>query len=437
VTNSAATTWRESLDRRLNSPGGVRLLLAIFFVVAFAFSLWAVLRCLRAQSVFDYKLWYETGRHVLDGGDIYVLRFREYDFIYPPTAALLLAVASVFGQCGLIALLVIINSIAWFFCARFAARIAAGETKPNAWLYLLPSLLVIVSIWSNYHLGQPSLFLLALMLGGFVALRAKSQVLAGALIAGAAAFKAFPIAALVYLIYRRYWKASLSLVLTLVFLLLVLPAPFRGGFQRTWNDLAKWGAAMVQFDHKGLGPRPRRAQTWKNQSVVGVANRLLRHVDVDSTKPPAQPIYANVADLKFATVNAIIIAVALLLGAIFLVVMPSHNVRTSETDAIEFALLILLMLMLTPLSYGYLFAWLMLPFAVSIQRAFRNKAMLRWLIASYAVFLIALPFPLQAQARGNFFFGALVLFAGLSIELWREKRAQRTVKNGVISSVSS
>jgi hypothetical protein len=422
VTNSAVKTWRTSLDRRLNSPGGLRFLLSIFLVIAFAFSLWAVSRCLRAQTVFDYRIWYETGRQVLDGGEIYVLRFREYNFIYPPTAALLLALPSLFGQCGLIASLVVINSIAWFLCARFAARIAAGETKPSAWLYLLPSGAIMLSIWSNYHLGQPSLFLLALILGGFVALRAKRQVLAGALIAGAAAFKAFPIAALVYLVYRRYWKASASLVLTLVFLLLVLPAPFRGGFQRTWNDLAKWGAAMVQFDHKGLGPRPRRAQSWKNQSIVGVANRLLRRVDVDSTKPPAQPIYANIADLQFATVNAIIIAVALLLGAIFLLVMPRRGARTPETDAIEFALLILLMLMLTPLSYAYLFAWLMLPIAVSIQRVFVRKAMLWWLIASYAVFLIALPFRIEAQARGNFFFGALVLFAGLSIELWREKR---------------
>ena len=181
-------------------------------------------------------------------------------------------------------------------------------------------------------------------------LRAKRQVLAGALIALAAAIKAFPIAALVYLIYRRYWKASVSLVLTLVFLLLVLPAPFRGGFQRSWNDLAKWGAGMLKYDARGVGQRPGRSQTWKNQSIVGVANRLLRHVDVDSTKPPAQPIYANVADLEFATVNAIIIAVALLLGTIFLAVMPPRRARTPETDAIEFALLFLLMLMLTPLS---------------------------------------------------------------------------------------
>jgi len=38
--------------------------------------------------------------------------------------------------------------------------------------------------------------------------------------------------------------------------------------------------------------------------------------------------------------------------------------RTSHTDAIEFALLLLLMLMVTPLSFGYFYSWLLLPFAV-------------------------------------------------------------------------
>jgi hypothetical protein len=54
-------------------------------------------------------------------------------------------------------------------------------------------MLVIVYVWSSYHLGQPNLVLLALMLGAFVALRAKREVLAGGLIAVAAAIKAFPV----------------------------------------------------------------------------------------------------------------------------------------------------------------------------------------------------------------------------------------------------
>jgi hypothetical protein len=423
VTNSAAKTWFTAIDRRLNSPAGRRVLMSIFLAVAFLFAVLPVLRCLRGHGTVDYRAWYEVGQRVLAGDDIYFAPKREYDFIYPPTGALLFAAASILGQCGFILVLVAINSIAWFLSARFGANLAAeNRDRSNAWLYLAPNFLVMVSIWSNYHLGQPSLVLLALMLGAFVSLRAKREVFAGALIALAAAIKAFPVVAIVYLIYRRYWKAALSLILTLTFVLLVLPAPFPGGFERTWRDFEKWSVGMLKYDTRGVGQRPGRSQTWKNQSVVGVANRLLRRVDIDDTTPPDRPAYVNVADLKFSTVNAIIVAIGLALGIILLAVMPPRNRRTAETDPTEFALLLLMILMLTPLSYSYLFSWLLLPFAVITQRTLNRKAIPWWALAALAVFLLALPSPRIAQAYGNFFFGALILFVGLSIDLWRCKQ---------------
>src|SRR5262249_60087536 len=135
-------------------------------------------------------------------------------------------------QGGLIFLRGAINSAAWFCSAKLSAILAKGDDRTtNPWLYLIPSLLVIVYIWSSYHLGQPNLVLLALMLGAFVALRTKREIVAGGLIAVAAAIKAFPFIAIIYLVYRRYWKAAASLVATLVFLLLILPVPLRG-FER-------------------------------------------------------------------------------------------------------------------------------------------------------------------------------------------------------------
>jgi hypothetical protein len=426
VTNSAAKKWWVQIDRRLNSPAGRRVLMSSFLIAAFILSILPVLRCVRGQGTIDYRLWYEAGQRVVTGGEIYFAPKREFDFIYPPTCALFFAALSFFGQCSFIAALVAITSIAWFLSLRLAANLAAGD-GPNAWLYLLPSFLVMVSIWSNYHLGQPSLVLLALMLGAFVSLRAERESFAGAIIAIAAAIKAFPVVAVVYLVYRRYWKAAASLVLTLAFLLLILPAPFRGGFDRTWRDFKKWSAGMLEYDARGVGQRPGRSQTWKNQSIVGVANRLLRPVDIDDTTPPDQPVYINVATLKFSTVNAIILGVGFMLGVIFLAVMPRRDRRTAQTDAIEFALLLLVMLMLTPLSYEYLFAWLILPLAVIAQRVLEgDKAFLWWGIVAYAVFQVTLASPRIVQAYGSFFFGALILFVGLSIELWRCKSEIRS-----------
>ncbi len=395
----------------------------LFVVTATVFSVLPLLQYLRGHTIFDYELWYATGKHVLAGDEIYFFRAGKYDFMYPPPCALFLAGASLLGQVGLIFLLVAIDSAAWFFGAKLSALLARDDqSAKNPWLYLIPSLLVIVYIWSSYHLGQPNLVLLALMVGAFIALRAECEIVGGGLIAVAAAIKAFPVIAIIYLVYRRYWKAAISLVATLVFLLLILPAPFRG-FERAWHDLEKWSAGMLKYSEVTVGQRPMRSYTWKNQSLIGVSNRLLRRVDADAASAPHKPVYVNLADLSFPVVNAIIISAALALGIVFIAVMPQRHTRTAESDAIEFALLLLLMLMLTPLSFGYFYSWLMLPFAVVTQRVLVEKvsSILWWCVPALALLAVGLIFPRGAQFYGNTFFATLLLFIGLSIELLRCK----------------
>jgi hypothetical protein len=67
-----------------------------------------------------------------------------------------------------------------------------------------------------------------------------------------------------------------------------------------------------------------------------VSNRLLRHVEYDQGYKPHTPVYANFADLKFKTVNAIILATSLLLGLFFIAVSrrprgePFRQTRSSS-----------------------------------------------------------------------------------------------------------
>jgi len=187
---------------------------------------------------------------------------------------------------------------------------------------------------------------------------------------------------------------------------------------------------MLKYDATGVAQRPMRSHSWKNQSLVGVGNRLLRHIDSDPAPAPHTPIYVNFADLKFATVNAIVIGVALALGTLFLAAMPHRAMRTAESDAMEFALLVLMILMTTPLSFGYFFSWLVLPFAVITQRVIDGKgsALLWWSLPALALLAPALLFPQGAQAYGNIFFASLLLFLGLAVELFRYKRKHQQVQ---------
>src|SRR5580765_5553736 len=129
------------LNRRFNDPNGLLGLAWIFLVTAIVFSVLPLLRYFRGHSIFDYELWYATGKHVLAGDEIYFFRAGKYDFMYPPPCALFLAGASLLGQAGLISLLVAINSVAWFCSAKLSAVLATGHRgTTSAWLCLIPSL---------------------------------------------------------------------------------------------------------------------------------------------------------------------------------------------------------------------------------------------------------------------------------------------------------
>jgi len=364
---------------------------------------------------------------VLQGGEIYPNRWHKFPFMYPPPCALFLAPLSALGQIGLVIGLALVNAAAWICSILFSVRLATGQRgRAHLLVYLIPSLVMGAHIWGNFLLGQPSLVLLALMLGAFISLQRKFHWLAGGLIAIAAAIKAFPVIAIVYLIYRRYWIATASLVLTLGFLLVVLPIPFRG-YAQAKQDLERWSSGMLfKYDEAGVGQRLGRSTSWKNQSIWGVANRLLRHVEYDHKYEPHEPVYANFADLDFNTVNRIILAGALGLGLVFIRTMPRAARRTPESDPIESALLLLLMLVFTPLAFGYLFAWLLYPLTIVAQRLVAGSAAPGAVLgcAALAVILLALsiPFRVMAQTYGNAFFATLLLFAGLAVELARVKR---------------
>ena len=392
----------------------------------FVFVLVPILHSVRGHSVKDYFVWYEAGRTVLQGGEVYPDRFHKFPFMYPPPCALFLAPISALGQTGLVITLATTIAAAWVASILFSVRLVTGTwQRGHLSVYLIPNLLMGVYIWGNFLLGQPSLVLLALMLGAFVALQGRHDVVAGLLVAVAAAIKAFPAVAIVYLTYRRYWKAAIAMVVASTFLLVVLPMPFRG-YAMAKQDVERWSSGMLfKYDESGVGQRLGRSTSWKNQSIWGVANRLLRHVEYDHKYEPHEPVYANFADLSFRTVNRIILAAALGLGLAFIAVMPRRAVRTRETDAIEFALLLLLMLMFTPLSFGYLFVWLMYPLTVVTARVVDGKCsrtLLGCTVAAIGVLALSLPFRVIADAYGNAFGAALLLFAGLALELLRIKR---------------
>lgn len=407
--------WLRSLGGWVDGPRVWPLVRTLFITTALTFTLIPFIRFLRSGTDMDYRIWYLAGQTVLRGGEIYP-HGQSFPFMYPPTCALMLALPAFFGKAALILVLSAINTIAWVLCICFTSALAKEEGIQNSPL-VIANLVVILFVWSSYHLGQPSLILLALMLGAFLSLRSHRQFLAGTLIAVAAVIKAFPLLAIPYLIYRRYWMAAAALVISLLVLLFILPIPFRG-WHRTVNDVSEWQSGMLRYEEGGIAQRPARSYSWKNQSIFGLANRLLRRVSSDDEPNRA---YANLVALNFRTVNIVLVACALILGTSFLWAMPRQ--RTPESDASEFAALLILILMFTPLAFGYLFVWLMVPLTLLIKRtiALNDPTLVKYLVVAFGFLFATAIAPRFAQIYGSLFFAAFVLYLALATDLRRER----------------
>jgi len=370
----------------------------------------------------DYALWYWAGQQVLHGGPLYPSDIhQQFEFIYPPLPAILLAIPSWFGKIPLYLVLSVLNAVAWWYTGIISNAMTGSDRRPGPWLEALPAFATVTFVFDMFDLGQRNLVLLAMMLYGFWSLRYRRFWLAGFMFALATAIKVFPIAVLPYLAWRRQWAAMVSMIAFIGILLYVVPAPIRG-FERNAAELNTWYQGMVgSSSEKGFGQRDEQNWSWVNQSIIAVTHRLVRPINYNIDDPSKPPRTMNVIDVDYKTANWIVLAVSVLLGLGFIAVMPSANRRTSRSDAEELGILFCLMTVASPLARQYYFMWLFLPFTVLMHRAafdVRPKVRLgTWLSLGAAGILMLLslpPFPHAFQAWGNNLAATAILAVSLA-----------------------
>jgi hypothetical protein len=377
----------------------------------------------------DYPLWWEVGHRVLTGGALYGKNAQGgFAFLYPPFAAVLLAPFAVFGRAFTIACICAVNAASWWAAVKLSDRLTAIPGDKPWWVVALPSVICLPFIWDMYDLGQPNLMLLAMVLAGLWLMRDRREWAAGGMFAAAAALKAFPVAILPYLIWRRRWRAAVSMAVGVVVFLLIVPAPLRG-FERNLAEVKTWASGMVlSANEKGFGQRPEQNWGWKNNSLIAVIHRYVRPINAEAEHPEYKPVYVNFLDLSYDQANIVLAVVAGLIGLGFVAALPPERRRTPASDAAEYALLIALMTIASPLARAYYFVWLLFPFTLMVYRAALDPdpAVRRWmarlLIASLALFTVGVTIgpPHILQALGNMFWATAVVIGALA---WLMRRS--------------
>jgi energy-coupling factor transporter transmembrane protein EcfT len=410
-----------------------RSLICLFLAAAIAFSVAPVVNQLRKMrqhqdGTKDYPLWYDTGNRELHNVSPYHIdRNGEFPFMYPPGSAGLLAPLSIAGRLPMMLFLVLLNSAAWATCILAPIYLLTGKVRGQpAVLYWVPSLVCCVFIWDTYLEGQMAFCLCAALLGMLVCLQTKRQWSAGFLLALAAGWKAFPILALPYLVYRRQWKALASTCVFLVVLLFVIPSFFRGP-TGAWDDLKTWRSGMMEPNTPeqigGPHARAARSYTWQNGSLLAVAHRWLRPViaDHDDHVPPMS---INVANLNFKTINRLVMVLQLCICLAYVAVMPWKRGRSRFTDTAEGAMLLILIVLFCPLSFNYNNSWLMcgitvVLYYVTVGAKSRTQAIvaLVWLLLALSLLVFSVstrdPNWRHIRAMGNTFFTDVLLLAEL------------------------
>ncbi|HEX3406958.1 MAG TPA: hypothetical protein VHS81_06950, partial [Caulobacteraceae bacterium] len=115
-------------------------------------------------------------------------------------------------------------------------------------------------------------------------------------------------------------------------------------------------------------------------------------------------------------------------GLGFVALLPPRRRRTPASDGAEYALLIALMTIASPLARAYYFVWLLFPFTVLVYRAALDpdRAVRRWsaglLIASLTLFTIGVSIgpPHILQALGNMFWATAIIIGALA---WLMRRS--------------
>jgi Glycosyltransferase family 87 len=370
----------------------------------------------------DYPLWFWAGQQVLHGGDLYPSDLnRQFDFLYPPLSAILLALPSYFGKIPLYLGLSLLNVAAWWMTAQLSNAMTGLGRAPEPWMAALPSVLTISFVFDMFDLGQPNLVLLAMMLLGFWWLQHGRAWASGSMFALATAIKVFPIAVLPYLLWRRHWASAASMVIFLGVLLFLIPAPIRG-FQHNIGELKAWYQGMVgSSSEQGFGQRGEQNWSWVNQSIIAVTHRLTRPVNYNQDNPAKTPAYMNLVDLDFRTANGVVIGISIVIGLAFLGVMPSLSRRTPRSDAEQLGILFCLMTVASPLARQYYFIWLFFPLTVLLHRAAYDPRLAvrrgTWTALAMVGLLIclSLPFlPHDLQAFGNNLIATAVIAVALA-----------------------
>lgn len=287
-----------------------------------------------------------------------------------------------------------------------------GDVDPlPGWLQLAILALSFRPILSDLHHANNNLIIMFLVVLALTAWRKKYDVGAGLSLALAIAYKVTPGLFLIYLLWKRSWRASAATGLGLALFLVIIPSAVLGT-EFNGQCLSSWYHRILRpfVESDYIGPLP------VNQSMPGVLARIF--CDHHGGRNGAPEGY-NLASLSPATVaqGAKILSLGFL-GALLFLCRTKTNRRDDARLLGEFSLVVLTMLIVSERSWKHHFVTILLPYTYLAYRLWRFELQRwEWTTIVTGLGLSALMMLSTSTEVGGLFFGGeghnLALYYGL------------------------
>jgi len=342
---------------------------------------------LRQHSEWE-NVYLQAASNLLAGKDIYAV---GSGYLYPPFGAWLAIPFTFLPQPVSRMVWFLINMTCLFFMCRWAWLLSGGKSlegatardKKEHFIFFLGLASGIRYAFNALSHQQTDVVIGALLMGGCLVLQRKGSLRAGTCFGLAAAFKATPLLWSPYLLWRGWWGAALGLVCVALganLLPNLVSAPGHGGLWLTeW--VSRYLLPMSASNHY---PGIWGSAAIFNQSLAGAGYRWFV-IDWRWTETGLEVIEKSNA-LSPTTLKWLVYGseALLLLGASLL--LRRHGSDKSEAqewiapvrDSLEYSVILLLMLLLSPMSGKAHFGTMILPGFCLARLAVRTKDATLW-----------------------------------------------------------
>jgi alpha-1,2-mannosyltransferase len=326
-------------------------------------------------------------------------------YLFVPFALLpwKLATAGAFPILGVLAI------VAAFILLARLARLSFGATTVLMLLFAFNGPLIY-----SFKLGNTSHFVLLALVGALWLIRAEKSAAAGALLALAALIK-LPLLLLAgYFVVRRDWAGAAGFTLILLGAGILSLLVFGLAVHKEWLDFA-----VLQFSNRVLG-------AFNVQSIPAMFVRLR------GTAPPLFD-WTPLDPTPLERLGTKIVQVALVATAawgLWRCSKPSQQRDEQGVGAAElqFLVMLVLALILSPLSWSHYYCWLLIPAAFALGGQLSPQSSRILLVTSCAAIALSSPLVIFPHLTSpiltsvytrlvvsNYFIGGVVWFAALIV----------------------